>query len=68
MVTVKDALYQMIINSIKPPREAHYHLTYYKFHDSPMIMDMANFHIVDRTISMSQIGFDHYRNVVTYRV
>lgn len=67
MITPLDAVYQM--SSKIPEREAHYHLeSFGEPAPAPKIMDYANFHIIDRTIGMAQIGFDHYYNVVTYRI
>ncbi|MBD5417756.1 MAG: hypothetical protein HDR50_08905 [Desulfovibrio sp.] len=48
--------------------EAHYHLADPQRAKPRPMTEMANFHIVDRTISLAQIGFDFYDNIVTYRV
>lgn len=68
MITPIDVVCMQIIESSRRGDEAHYHLAHpiYPHHRSPV--DEANFHIVDRTISLAQIGFDYYDNVVTYRV
>ena len=68
MITAIDIACMQIIQGEKKPEHIHYHL------QDPMpskpvhIFEEANFHLVDRNIAMSQIGFDYYANIVTYRV
>lgn len=68
MIQPVDAIRLIIAHADRSPAEAHYHLA-----DPPLahprpIMEEAIFHIVDRNISLGQIGFDYYSNIVTYRV
>lgn len=68
MVTPLDAVCLQMIQAARRVDEVHYHLA-----DPPLahprpIMDEANFQLVNRNISMSQIGFDYSANIVTYRV
>lgn len=68
MITPIDAINYAIAHSERSIQEVHYHLAYLPLEDNRPLMDEANFHIIDRNISMSQIGFDYYYNVVTYRI
>lgn len=68
MITPIDAINYTIAHANRIPDEAHYYLASLPLQDNRPLMDQANFHLVDRNISMSQIGFDYYSNVVTYRV
>lgn len=68
MLTPIDAINYTIAHANRAVEEAHYYLASLPLQDNRPLMDQANFHLVDRTISMSQIGFDYYSNVVTYRV
>lgn len=66
MITPLDLVYQAANHS--PPVEAHYHLASSHVHAGPDVIEMANFHLINRNIDMGQIGFDYYYNIVTYRV
>lgn len=68
MITPIEVVFLRTWHESLAPHHAHYHLENppLPHHRSPI--DEANFHIIDRNISMSQIGFDYYANVVTYRV
>lgn len=68
MIQPLDIIRMINTHADRIPDEAHYHLA-----DPPLahcrpIMEEAIFHIVDRTISLGQMGFDYYNNIVTYRV
>lgn len=68
MITPVDVVCMQIIVAEKKVDAAHYHLN-----DPPQPhprspLEEATFHLVDRAIRYSQIGFDYYDNVVTYRV
>lgn len=68
MITPLDVVCMAIIVAEKKVDEAHYHLANPPLNKPRHIFEEANFHLVDRTIGMSQIGFDYYDNIVTYRV
>lgn len=68
MVTPIEVVCLQMSVSAAGPHEAHYHLADPQRAKPRPMMEMANFHIVDRTISLAQIGFDFYDNIVTYRV
>lgn len=68
MITPLDVVCMQIIQAEKRVDSAHYHLENPPLQKPRHIFEEANFHLVDRTISMSQIGFDYYANVVTYRI
>lgn len=68
MVTPLDVVCMQIIEAEKRPQEVHYHLANPPLAKPRPVLEEANFHIVDRAIGMSQIGFDYYANIVTYRV
>lgn len=68
MITPLDTACMQIIQAERRPDEAHYHLADPPVNHPRPIMDEANFHLVDRSIGMNQVGFDYYDNVVTYRV
>ena len=68
MISPIDAIDYAIAHSGRIPDEAHYYLATLPLQDNRPLMDQANFHIVDRTIGTSQIGFDYYYNIVTYRI
>lgn len=68
MISPIGAIEYAVAHSVRVPDEAHYYLAALPLEDSRPLMDEANFHIVNRTIGMSQIGFDYYYNIVTYRV
>lgn len=68
MITPLDVVCMQILQAEKRVDTVHYHVT-----DPPAarprpLLDEANFHLVDRQIEMSQIGFDYYANIVTYRI
>lgn len=68
MVTPLDAACLQMIQASRRVDEAHYHLA-----DPPLthprpVMDEVNFHLVNRNITLNQIGFDYYQNIVTYRI
>ena len=68
MVTPLDVNCMQIIQAENRVDKAHYHIDNPPLsHPRPMLEE-ANFHLVDRKISMNQVGFDYYSNVVTYRV
>ncbi|MBQ3059029.1 MAG: hypothetical protein IJD16_01780 [Desulfovibrio sp.] len=68
MITPYDAIYQAAEHVDPIVREAHYHLASSDVYVGPNAMQMANFHLHNRNIEMNKIGFDHYFNIVTYRV
>lgn len=68
MITPIDAICLQMLQAERRPDEAHYHLANPPLAHPRPIMDEANFHLVDRQITMDQIGFDYYYNIVTYRV
>lgn len=68
MITPLDVACMQIIQMDQKVDGAHYHLANPPLDKPRHIFEEANFHLVDRTIGMSQIGFDYYYNVVTYRV
>lgn len=68
MVTPIEVVCLQMASTARVPDEAHYHLADPQRAKPRPMMEMANFHIVDRTISLAQIGFDFYDNIVTYRV
>ena len=65
MISPIDAINYTMAHVSKIPDEAHYYLASLPLQDNRPLMDQANFHLVDRNISMSQIGFDYYYNIVT---
>ena len=68
MVTPIEVVCLQMASTARGVDEAHYHLADPQRAKPRSVMEMANFHIVDRTISLAQIGFDYYDNIVTYRV
>lgn len=68
MITPIDVICLQMIHANDKVDEAHYHLANPPLAHPRGIMEEANFHLVDRNIAMSQIGFDYYYNIVTYRV
>ncbi|MBD5553470.1 MAG: hypothetical protein HDQ44_03945 [Desulfovibrio sp.] len=68
MITPLDAVCLQLIQAARRVEEAHYHLANPPLSHPRPLMDEANFHLVERNISMGQIGFDYYSNLVTYRV
>ena len=68
MITPLDLIYQAAGHADPIVREAHYHLASQHVSRNVGILEQANFHLINRTIEMSQIGYDHYYNIVTYRV
>lgn len=68
MITPIDVVCMQIIEAEKKVETVHYHLADPPAAKPRPMLEEANFHIVDRSISMNQIGFDYYANVVTYRV
>lgn len=68
MLTPLDAVCLQMIQAVSKVQEAHYHLANPPEPHPGHLLDQANFHLVDRHISMSQIGFDYYSNIVTYRI
>lgn len=68
MTTAVDIACMQIIQGETRVDKAHYHLTNPPQSHPRQMLEEANFHLVDRNISMNQIGFDYYSNVVTYRV
>ncbi len=68
MITPLDVVCLQIIEASRRGDEAHYHLTDPPHFHPRTILEEATFHITERAISLKQIGFDYYDNVVTYRV
>ena len=68
MITPLDAVCLQMIQAERRVEEAHYHLANPPLSHPRPLMDEANFHLVERNISMGQIGFDYYANIVTYRI
>lgn len=68
MLTPLDAVCLQMIQASEKVQEAHYHLANPPLAHPRSMLEEANFHLVSRHISMSQIGFDYYNNIVTYRV
>ena len=68
MVTPIDLVCLQMASCARSGDEAHYHLADPQRAKPRPMTEAANFHIVDRTISLAQIGFDYYANIVTYRV
>lgn len=68
MVTPLDAVCLQMIQAAQKTQEVHYHLANPPLSHPRSMLEEANFHLVDRHIRMSQIGFDYYHNIVTYRI
>lgn len=68
MITPLDVVCLQVINAANSRDEAHYHLANPPLAHPRSPLEEAPFHIVDRAITMSQIGFDYYENIVVYRV
>lgn len=68
MITPIDIVCLHMAWAARGPDEAHYHLADPQRARPRPMAEAANFHIVDRTIGLAQIGFDYYDNIVTYRV
>lgn len=69
MITPLDVVCLHLIHAEKfHVPEAHYHLADAAVEHPRYLMDEANFHLINRAITMDQIGFDYYDNVVVYRV
>lgn len=68
MITPIDVVCLQMIHAERYGDEAHYHLANPPLSHPRPPLEEANFHIVDRTISLNQIGFDYYDNIVTYRL
>lgn len=68
MITPLDAVCLQMIQMSQRVDEAHYHLANPPASHPRSIMDEANFHLINRHIKMTQIGFDYYANIVTYRI
>lgn len=68
MVTPIEVVCLQMAGAARGPHEAHYHLADPQRAKPRPMTEAANFHIVDRTITLAQIGFDYYDNIVTYRV
>ena len=68
MITPLDVICLQMLQAERRPVEVHYHLANPPLAHPRPIMDEANFHLVSRHIANSQIGFDYYDNIVTYRV
>ncbi len=68
MVTPLNVACLQLLNAAERVDEAHYHLVKAPQAYPRQSLEEANFHLVERNIAMSQIGFDYYSNIVTYRV
>lgn len=68
MVTPLDVACMQIIHAENRVDHAHYHLADPAREKPRPMLEAATFHLVDRNISMTQIGFDYYANLVTYRI
>lgn len=68
MITPLDVVCMQIIQADNRVDKPHYHVADPPLQKPVHIFEEANFHLVDRAIGMSQIGFDYYANVVCYRV
>ena len=68
MVTPIDLVCLQMASCARGRDETHYHIADPQRARPRALTEAANFHIVDRTISLAQIGFDYYDNIVTYRV
>ena len=68
MITAYEQIYHAASHADPIVREAHYHLASQPASCNHATLEQATFHLVSRNISMSQIGYDHYYNIVTYRV
>lgn len=68
MVTPLDAVCLQMIQASRRVDEAHYYLADPPRPHPRQMIEEANFHLIERNISMNQIGFDYYSNIVTYRV
>lgn len=68
MVTAIDIACMQIIQAEKKVDSAHYHLANPPLAKPRPPLEDARFHLVERNIAMTQIGFDYYANLVTYRV
>lgn len=68
MITPLDTVCMQIIAADKKVDSAHYHLADPPAAKPRPMLEEANFHLVERAITMDQIGFDYYNNVVTYRI
>lgn len=68
MITPIDVICLQMIWAERRVDAAHYHLADAGVEHPRYLMDEANFHLINRAITMDQIGFDYYDNVVVYRV
>lgn len=68
MITPIDIVCMQIIEAARKPETVHYHLADPARAKPRSMLEEANFHLVERAITMKQIGFDYYNNIVTYRV
>lgn len=68
MITPIDIICLQMSYADQKVEHVHYHLADPPRSHPQGIMEEANFHLVDRHITMDQIGFDYYENTVTYRV
>lgn len=68
IVTAMDVACLQVIQASDKVDRAHYHVDNPPEAHPRQLLEEANFHLVDRNIAMSQIGFDYYTNIVTYRV
>lgn len=68
MITPLDITCMQIIQGETKVDKAHYHLADPPLSHPGPVLEEANFHLVERNISLNQVGFDYYSNLVTYRV
>ena len=68
MLTPLDVACTQIIQAAKRVDEAHYQLKDPPSAQPRPMTEEANFHLINRTIALNQIGFDYYDNIVVYRV
>ena len=68
MITPIDCICLQMIQAANRVDEAHYHLTDPPHFHPRTMLEEATFHVTERAVSLKQIGFDYYSNIVTYRI
>lgn len=68
IVTATDIACLQVIQAADKVDRAHYHIENPPQPHPRQMLEEANFQLVNRNISMNQVGFDYYSNIVTYRV
>ena len=68
MITPTDIACMQIIQAEKRVDEAHYHIANPPQPHPRSPLEEANFHIVDRAVTLNQAMFDYYDNILSFRV